>query len=290
MYDWDALWHEHEGFRTGYNLQHNDSNDLADALQASLIKPAKNTDDIAVYETDDNYLLAGHDNGLQLLEVSKHQLFDLTIRLVTEQEASDKPLPYIEIHVDNLALEIQAVWQGSVTLGDDNTPYVEELVIGGDTMPNITFGNQLFEKGEVFSRELKRVWHEEIPQLIPLIQTWFIHGTLPVQGENTAYHYGDEQRVQEICDRYAEIVRREQALLSRRFNDQELTLLAGVIASISFETPASCRGLWLAVEAWLIDHDTIDPAINADALLDKMKALSFSQEIALIEALAPLER
>ncbi|MEN3032340.1 hypothetical protein [Chromobacterium amazonense] len=289
MYDWNALWHEREAYRTGFDIHHNDANELADALRAKLIHPAAHPEEVAVYENDDRYILAGHAGGLQLLEVLKHGLFDITLRFVTEDEGQNVPLPYVEIHVDNLATEEQAVWRGEARLDDEGRIWVGKRTLDENVLPAMPFDELSFTDNAEFREALARVWHEDLPQLRPLIEAWFHHGGAAPAHEEPA-HYGDADRVQQICDRYAEIVRREQALLSRQFSDDELRLIAGVIAGIHFDSAASCRGVWLAVEARIID-DELDQQfqIDSEALLGKLKNLSYAQEVALIEALSPLQ-
>ncbi|MBP4044339.1 hypothetical protein [Chromobacterium violaceum] len=288
MYDWNALWHEREAYRTGYNVHHADANELADALKAKLIHPASETNPVAVYEDQDRYVLAGHDGGLQLLEVMKHGLFDITLRFVSEDEGQGVALPYVEIHVDNLATEEQAVWRGEARLDDEGRIWVGKRTLDEDVLPAMPFDELSFTDNAQFREELARVWHEDLPQLRPLIEAWFHHGGAIAEADEPA-HYGDTERVQQMCDRYAEIVRREQSVLSRMFSDDELRLIAGVIAGIHFDSAASCRGVWLAVEARIIE-DELDQQhqIDAEALLAKMKGLSYAQEVALIEALSPL--
>ncbi|QEL55395.1 hypothetical protein [Chromobacterium paludis] len=289
MYDWNALWHEREAYRTGFDIHHDDANELADALQAKLIHPAGRPGDVAVYENEDRYILAGHDNGLQLLDVMKHGLFDVTLRFVTEDEQQDATPPYVEIHVDNLATEEQAVWRGEVRLDDEGRVWVGKRTLDEGVLPAMPFDELSFTDSADFREELARVWHEDLPQLRPLIESWFHHDGDAIPDEEAA-HYGDPDRVQQICDRYAEIVRREQAMLSRLFSDGELHLIAAVIAGIQFDSAASCRGLWLAVEARMIE-DELDQQhqVNGEALLAKLKNLSYAQEVALIEALSPLQ-
>ncbi|BBF85375.1 hypothetical protein DLM_1759 [Aquitalea magnusonii] len=288
MYDWDALWHEHEGYRTGFAVHHNDANLLADELSAKLMKPAQHPTDVAVYETPDKFILAGHDDGLQLLEVFKHGLFDITLRLVTEDEGLDEPaLPYVEIHVDNLATEEQSVWRGAVSRDEEGRIWVGNRTLEEQVMPAMPFDELSFTDNAHFRDELHRVWQEDLPQLKPLIDAWFDHTDL--SGAAEPHHYGDEARVQQICDRYAEIVRREQAVLSRQFSDAELQLIAHVLKNVRFEEAASCRGVWLAVETCMIDEELDQHfKVDGEALLLKMKNLSYSQEVALIEALSPL--
>ncbi|WP_159876756.1 MULTISPECIES: hypothetical protein [Aquitalea] len=289
MYDWDALWHEHEGYRTGFAVHHNDTNLLAGELSAKLMKPAQHPTDVAVYETADKFILVGHDEGLQLLEVFKHGMFDITLRLVTEDEGLQEPaLPYVEIHVDNLATEEQSVWRDAVSRDEEGRIWVGNRTLDEQVMPAMPFDELSFTDNAHFRDELHRVWQEDLPQLRPLIDAWFDHTSLT--GEVEAHHYGDEARVQQICDRYAEIVRREQAILSRQFSDAELQLIAHVLQNVRFEEAASCRGVWLAVETCMIDEELDQHfKLDGEALLHKMKALSYAQEVALIEALSPLQ-
>ncbi|AXE31863.1 hypothetical protein DK842_19350 [Chromobacterium phragmitis] len=288
MYDWNALWREREAYRTGYDIQRNDTNELADALRAKLIHPASTASQVAVYEDDDRYILVGCDNGPQLLEVMKHGLFDITLRFVSEDEGQGVALPYVEIHVDNLATEEQAVWRAETRIDDEGRVWVGKRTLDENVLPAMPFDDLSFTDNAEFREELARVWHEDLPQLRPLIEAWFHHGG-EIGAVDEPAHYGDAERVQQMCDRYAEIVRREQAQLSRMFSDDELRLIAGVIAGIHFDSAASCRGVWLAVEARIIE-DELDRQhqIDAEALLAKMKALGYAQEVALIEALSPL--
>lgn len=288
MYDWNALWHEHEAYRTGYAVQHNDANQLADALSAQLIKPAAGIDDVAVYDDGDRYLLAGHKDGLQLLDIAKHSLFDITLRFVTEEEDQDIAPPYVEIHVDNLATEEQAVWRAVVSRHEDGQIWVGKRALDENVIPAMPFDELSFTDNARFREELARVWHEDLPQLKPALEAWFQHGALSAPADEPA-HYGDAARVQQICDRYAEIVRREQALLSRQFSDPELHLIAQVLKGVRFDDAASCRGVWLAVEARIIEEELDQHwKVDGEKLLTKMKALSYAQEVALIEALSPL--
>jgi|GEM_PF-3198723 len=290
MYDWDALWHEHEGFRSGFDVHHNDANQLADHLAAKLMKAAQHPSDIAVYETADKFILAGHADGLQLLEVMKHGLFDITLRLVSEDEGLELSLPYVEIHVDNLATEEQAVWRGELSRHEDDSIWIDQQPLDGQLdqpFPLHAFSQLSFARDAHFQQALQEVWQNDLPQLQALIQAWFQHAER--SAESVPHHYGDEKRVQQICDRYAEIVRREQAALSRMFSDAELQLIAHMLHSVRFEEAASCRGVWLAVEARMIDEELDQHfKLDGEALLVKMKALSYAQEVSLIEALSPL--
>lgn len=288
MYDWDALWHEHAGYRTGYTGEKNDLNELAEELSGTLVHPARDEAGVAVYDSGDNFVLVGHGDGLQILHVAKHALFDITLRFVGEDEGAETPLPYVEILVDNLATGDEAVWRGAVTQGDDGAPLVAGCPLRGTTLPDMPFTELSFSQSERFRTALGQLWQEDIPQLRPLMETWFKGGNISIR-DNTPLPLPDDARTREMLERYAEIVHREQAVLSRLFSDNELHLIAEVLRDIHFETAASCRGVWLAVEARLI-HDELDRKLEVDAqsLLERMKALSFAQEVALIEALSPL--
>lgn len=288
MYDWDALWHEHAGYRTGYTGEKNDLNELAEELSGTLVHPANDEAGVAVYDSGDSYILVGHGDGLQILDVPKHALFDITLRFVTEDEGAETPLPYVEILVDNLATGDEAAWRGAVMQGDDGAPLVAGCPLRGAALPDMPFTELTFSQGERFRAALHQLWQEDIPQLKPLMEAWF-KGEKALVMDSASQPLPDDGRTREMLERYAEIVHREQAVLSRLFSDNELHLIAEVLRDIHFETAASCRGVWLAVEARLI-HDELDRKLEVDAqaLLERMKALSFAQEVALIEALSPV--
>lgn len=288
MYDWDALWHEHAGYRTGYTGDKNDLNELAEELSGTLVHPAKDDAGVAVYDSGDSFVLVGRGNGMQILDVPKHALFDITLRFVTEDEGVDTPLPYVEILVDNLATGDEAAWRGEVTQGDDGAPLVAGCPLRSTTPPDMPFAELSFSRGERFRAALQQLWQEDIPQLKPLMDAWF-KGEKAVVMDADSQQLPDDARTREMLERYAEIIHREQAVLSRKFSDNELHLIAEVLRDIHFESAASCRGVWLAVEARLV-HDELDRKLEVDAqsLLERMKALSFAQEVALIEALSPL--
>jgi hypothetical protein len=288
MYDWDALWHEHTGYRTGYTGEKNDLNELADELSGTLVHPAKDEAGVAVYDSGDSYVLVGHGDGLQILDIPKHALFDITLRFVTEDEDADTSLPYVEILVDNLATGDEAAWRGAVTQGDDGAPLVAGCSLRSTIPPDMPFTELSFSRGERFRATLLQLWQEDIPQLKPLMDAWF-KGEKALVMDSNSQPLPEDARTREMLERYAEIIHREQAVLSRLFSDNELHLIAEVLRDIHFESAASCRGVWLAVEARLI-HDELDRELEVDAqsLLTRMKALSFAQEVALIEALSPL--
>ncbi|WP_028535142.1 hypothetical protein [Paludibacterium yongneupense] len=289
MYDWNALWHEHQGYRTGHSGTRDDINRLADELGARLIRPAQAIGDTAVYDREDAFLLARLQDGLQLVEVAKHRLFDITPRLVEDDEGTGLAPPYLEIRAENHATAESACWRGAISAGDDGTLLIDGHVLGQDREPAMRFPTLSFNDSADFRHALSHLWREELPVLHGLFASALTPPATERQ-QTGALHPGDDARLSEICDRYAEIVRREQATLSRLFDDNELHLIAAVLAELHFDSAASCRGLWLAIEARLID-DELDRKWEIDlaSLLDRMKTLTYAQEIALIEALTPLD-
>jgi len=285
MYDWNSLWHEHQGYRTAYAGEQNDVNRLATELDARLIRPAQGPSDTAVYDGGDRFLLARLQDGLQLVEIVKHRLFDITPRLVEDDEGADIAPPYLEIRAENHATAEAAHWRGAISAGAGGTLFIAGHELGRDEEPDMRFPGLSFDDSPDFRQELTRLWREELP----VLQGLFASALAAPVPARTTLHADEEARLAEIGDRYAEIVRREQAALSRLFDDKQLHLIAEVLADIHFDSAASCRGLWLAIEARLIDDELdrkwdIDPAV----LLERMKTLSYAQEVALIEALTPL--
>lgn len=287
MYDWNALWSELAGAGAGRPLEHSDVNTLADELSADLLKPARDVKDVAVYETLDRFILLGHQDGLQILEVSKHSLFDLTLRIVNEDEGHGITLPYLEAMVDNLATAESSVWRGALSIHPEGVLLVNGQALSPELLPDMVFPEVAYSQTPHFRDELAKRWREELSAELPLIEA-------VLNGNVDADHSGSDEalseaRWREIYERYAEIVRREQAYLSRLFSDDELHLIAAVLKGASFESAASCRGVWLAVEARLIE-DELDRTwqVDAESLLERLKALSYAQEVALIEALSPV--
>jgi len=287
MYDWNALWNELAGSGSGQPLEHSDVNALAEELSADLLKPARDVKDVAVYEALDRFILLGHQDGLQMLEVSKHSLFDLTLRVVNEDEGHGIALPYLEAMVDNLATAESSVWRGVLSVHPEGVFLVNGQALSPDVLPDMVFPEIAFSQTPHFRDELAKRWHEELSAELPLIEA-VLSGDLEA-GAATTESGLSETRWREIYDRYAEIVRREQSHLSRLFSDDELHLIAAVLKGVSFESAASCRGVWLVVEARMID-DELDRTYQVDgaALLERLKGLSYSQEVALIEALSPV--
>ncbi len=284
MYDWNALWHLHQDYRTAYGLADRDINQLADALGGKLLKSARDSHDLAVYDTGSSYTLLRHDDGLQLVTLEKQQLFDIAIRLVTADEGQALALPYLEVLVDNLATEEEAIWRAEVQCSEDGELVANGELLSPDTPPAMQLAVS-FAANPQFARALHDSWQESAEAITLDAAAWFNAEALEDQPAEPPL----DARIQEMCDRYAEIIRREQALLSRRFSDNELRLVADVLRSTRFETAESCRGLWLAVESRVL-HDELDRQyeVDGEALLERLKTLGYTQEVALIEALSPV--
>ena len=284
MYDWNALWHIHDNYRTGYVRPEADINQLAEELQGKLIKTARDARDLAVYDTGDDYTLLRHDNGLQMLRLPKHHLFDIGVRLVTADEGQSLALPYLEVLVDNLATGEEAAWRGEVQCSDAGALSVNGETLSPDTPPAMQFALS-FKDEPRFASALQEAWQEAAEHITLDAAAWFNAEALEHAPEEPPL----DARIQQMCDRYAEIIRREQALLSRRFSDEELHLVAEVLRGVHFDSAESCRGLWLAVEARIL-HDELDRKhqLDGEALLEKLRGLGYTQEVALIEALSPV--
>ncbi|MFC3531193.1 hypothetical protein ACFOLG_03270 [Vogesella facilis] len=285
MYDWNALWHVHDDYRTGYAGPAADINQLADELGGKLLKSARDEHDLAVYDTGDAYTLLRHDNGLQMLSLAKRHLFDIGVRLVTTDEGQPLALPYLEVLVDNLATGEEAVWRGEVGCNAAGELETGGETLSADTPPSMQF--QLSFSNEArFHAALQEAWQEAAEHITLDAAAWFNAEAL----EDAPAEPPLDARIQQMCDRYAEIIRREQAMLSRRFADAELHLVAEVLRGVHFDGAESCRGLWLAVEARIL-HDELDHKykVDGEALLDKLRLLGYTQEVALIEALAPVQ-
>lgn len=283
MYDWNALWHVHQDYRTGYGIADADINQLADALGGKLLKSARDSHDLAVYDTGKHYTLLRHDQGLQLLTLDKQHLFDIAIRLVTADEGQALALPYLEVLVDNLATEEEGIWRAEVHCNDNGELLANGELLSPDSPPAIQLALS-FAANPSFTQALQESWQESAEAITLDAAAWFNAEALESQPAEPPL----DARIQEMCDRYAEIIRREQALLSRRFSDNELRLVADVLRSTRFETAESCRGLWLAVESRIL-HEELDQRyeVDGDALLQRLKDLGYTQEVALIEALSP---
>lgn len=284
MYDWNALWHAHQAHLQQLASQQLDVNQLAAELDAELRHPARNLHDVATYDAGDHFLLLRHDNGLQMLKLDKRQLFDIGIRLVTDDEGQPYALPYLEVLIDNLATGEEAIWRAEVDCSDDGELLANGEILEAERIPAIALPPLSFIDDSRFHHALQQAWQEAADGITLDAAAWFNTEAL----EDAELDTPLDARIQQMCDRYAEIIRREQALLSRRFDDAELMLIAEVLRGVSFETADSCRGLWLAVESRIL-HDELDRKheVDGEALLAKLKQLGYTQEVALIEALAP---
>lgn len=286
MYDWNALWHTHAGKQQRFASETLDINQLAPELGASLHRAARNPHDIAVYDHGDHYSLLRHDQGLQLLRLEKRVLFDIAIRLVTADEGQPLALPYLEVLVDNLATGEAGNWRAEVHCNEDGELLANDVLLQHEQPPAMDWPELSFADDARFATALRDSWQEAAEAVTLDAAAWFNAEAL----EQHATEPPLDARIQQMCERYAEIVRREQALLSRQFSDEELLLIAEVLRGVTFESAESCRGLWLAVENRLL-QDELDRKHGVDgaALLRQLQQLSYTQEVALIEALAPAQ-
>jgi hypothetical protein len=266
MYDWNALWHKHEGYRTGYASAQDDINEMASDLNAKRIRSAHDRQDIAVYETDDLFVLVGHQNGLQILNLPKHTLHDIDVRFVTKDEGADISLPYLEVRVTNRATRDDAVWRETVRRDEASRTWIGKRLLSEGIMPAMPFDDLSFTDQSLFRDALYQAWQQGLERLSPQINAWVPHADLDKQS----------------LARYAAILKHEQAVLARQFSAEERAAIAAALSGQSFAEPAACRGVWLKVEARLMESEC---PVNADALLEKLQKLTYSQEVALIESL-----
>lgn len=89
-------------------------------------------------------------------------------------------------------------------------------------------------------------------------------------------------RINEIIDRYAEILRGVEL---PPFTDAEIATLMNATMGVVYQPAAMIGNLWQDVADDLVDDltGTIDPADQA--LIEKLKGLSFAQQVALLERL-----
>jgi hypothetical protein len=264
MYDWNALWHQHQGYRTGYFKPADDVNTLATELDARLVKPARDSKDFAVYENDDAFLLLGHDNGLQMLTLARHALFDVTIRFVAVAE-NDVPAPCIEVRARNQASGEADSWFGAVHKDEQGRAWLDHALLAEGTMPAMPFDALSFTDNARFRDILYSAWQKALPALCAEIDGW-------APG-------GDRTRV--ALERYAAIIHYEQARLRHRFSEAERELIGRALQGVRLDDAAACRGLWLQVERWWLAH-----AAERDLadLIARLRALSPAEEFALIES------
>lgn len=266
MYDWNALWNTHQGYRTGYVAPHEDINDLARELGASLIKPAKGHGDIAVYQADKQYTLVGHGDGLQILTLTPHAMFDINTRFVGQDEGQEIKPPYIEVLVSNPATREQEAWRGAIRRDGEGRVWLEKQLLSEGVMPAMEFDSLSFTDLARFRDMLYSSWQLAMPKLQAEIDNW-----VP-----------DAEQNQVRQARYQALIKHESAILGRIFTAEERQLIQRVLTRQQLGDPASCRGLWLKMEAEPLEADL---KIDIEALLEKMRKLSYAQELALVETL-----
>ncbi len=89
-------------------------------------------------------------------------------------------------------------------------------------------------------------------------------------------------RLGAVCDRYAEILRRARIL--PRFTEQELDALRDCCNGTWFEPAQLIDGAVLAnFEDSLVDGLAEKWAIDSAALSDKLRALTYAEQVALVE-------
>lgn len=262
MHDWNALWHTHHGYRAPYDGAQHDLNDLAEQLGARRIKSADGPGDVAVYESADAYLLLGHDHGTQLLTLPKHALYRIDVAFAADAPAG----PRVEVRVANAGTGEHETWSEPVRIDAAGSIWLGHLSLAEGTMPPMPFDTLSFTDNARFRDLLYSAWQRALPELDRQVREWRRGGTASPQ----------------TAARYQAILRHEQAALARRFDAAERQAIAAALSGMDFSQPEACRGLWLVLERYWLDHPA--PA-GADALLEKMRALGFAQELALVESL-----
>jgi hypothetical protein len=266
MYDWNALWHQHRGYRTGYfDPAAEDINDLETGLGARLIKPASDHSDIAVYENDDGYHLVGHDNGLQMLTLGRHALFDVAVRFVSRPE-NQLPVPCIEVRAGNLASGESACWYGDIRKDEQGQIWLDNTLLSEGVMPPMPFDDLTFTDNARFRDILYAAWQRVLPTLVEEIGRWT----------------PDAEQQLTISARYAVIMRYEQTRLRHRFSTDERALIAEALRDVALNEADECRGLWLHVERWWLSSTS---ERDLGDLLTRLRALDPAEEFALIELL-----
>lgn len=266
MYDWNALWNTHQGYRTGYVGPHEDINDLAQELGATLIKPAQTHSDIAVYQAGKQYTLIGHGDGLQILTLTPHSMFDISIHFIGSGNAQEIKAPYIEVLVNNPATQEQEAWRGAIRRDNEGRTWLEKQLLSEGVMPAMEFDSLSFTDLARFRDMLYSSWQLALPKLQAEVENW-----VP-----------DAELKQVRQARYLALVKHESAILGRIFSQEERQLIQRVLSQQQLDDPSSCRGLWLKMEAAPLESDL---GIDIEVLLEKMRKLSYAQELALIETL-----
>ncbi|BEV71105.1 MULTISPECIES: hypothetical protein [unclassified Paludibacterium] len=260
MYDWNALWHCHQGYRTGYDSPQQDINQLAAELGAQLVKPASHPGDVAVYDQGEQFLLVGHEQGLQLLHLAKHALFDIQVRFVPDLA----PAPCVEVYVRNQATGEEDSWRTEVRREADGQIWLGKRLLSEGSMPAMPFDALSFTDNARFRDLLYNAWQQALPRLQQEIGNWRPQADLEARQ----------------LARYRALLQVEQARMKHRFDQQACDRLRLALAGHHFDQPQDCRGLWLIVE-----HYWVSQAAEQDwrPLLDTLRSLDFAAEIALIE-------
>jgi hypothetical protein len=266
MTDWNALWDTHFSYLTEYTTLCSNINNLAQELPATLIKAAEHPAAIAVYQQDENLILIGKRDNLPLqgLTLNRHSLFVVSIRLVPDATGRQQPARGIEVRVRNEATEEQATWQAPLHFDAAERPWLGKQLLEEGVMPEMAFDQLSFTDNARFRDLLYSCWQQRLPEL-----------TAEITAHQHAGHDSNRQQM-----RYQALIQHEQAWLARRFSQDEWHWLSGVLAKQRLTTPTDCRGLWLRLEA---QAGLAPQTLDIDTLLDKMRSLSYAQELAMIE-------
>lgn len=259
MYDWNTLWHTHQGYRTGY-VGTDDLNQLANALHAQLIKPAAAPGDVAVYDQGDQFLLLGHVPDLQVLTLAKHALFDIQVRFVPDAGAT----PCIEVHARNLATQEEESWRGDVRRDGDGQIWLDKSLLKEGIMPAMPFDGLSFTDHARFRDLLYNAWQAALPGLLHDIEHW---------------QPGADLAARDLA-RYRALLHAEQTRLRHQLSEVECQQLRQALQSLDGTTPAQCRGLWLHVERWWLAQAS---ELDLAPLIARLRQLDFAQELALID-------
>lgn len=92
---------------------------------------------------------------------------------------------------------------------------------------------------------------------------------------------GLSHRLSQMADRYAEILRRSPP---PALSDAEMNAVRDALNGTLHEPAALIRGsIWMGVEDCLLDGLAEKWAIDGGALVERLKAMTFAQEVALVE-------
>lgn len=90
-------------------------------------------------------------------------------------------------------------------------------------------------------------------------------------------------RVNTIGDRYQEILRRTQ--IEKRLSDTEWNLVRDSLNGVAHQPASQIRHLWHGIEDSIqLDGLAEKWEVDGDALLEKLRDLSFVEEVAVVEA------